>query len=41
MAASGRNLPLYGGDVRLTGIDISAGMLRISARKPASPDRRG
>jgi ubiquinone/menaquinone biosynthesis C-methylase UbiE len=30
---TGRNLPLYGPDVRLTGIDISAAMLELAKRR--------
>jgi len=29
---TGRNLPLYGEDVELTGVDLSAGMLAVSRR---------
>jgi len=32
---TGRNLPLYGRDVRLTGIDLSAAMLEIARRRAA------
>lgn len=33
---TGRNLPLYGGDVRLTGIDVSAGMLERARARAAA-----
>ncbi len=32
---TGRNLPLYGSDVRLTGVDVSAAMLEFARRRAA------
>jgi ubiquinone/menaquinone biosynthesis C-methylase UbiE len=36
---TGRNLALYGSDVRLTGIDLSPGMLAKARRRVAGPGR--
>jgi SAM-dependent methyltransferase len=33
---SGRNLPLYASGVRITGVDVSSGMLRLARRRAAT-----